>query len=127
MAKFNLAAPVFIVSDVGETSRWYNLNLGFAVYPFPEEEPYVFASLLRDGVEIMLMRIEGYKKPDLSSQRPEGLWDVYIRMEHVKEFHKELKSKVPIKMGLRKQGYGDWEFEIIDPNGYVLVFSELID
>jgi hypothetical protein len=25
---------------------------------------------------------------------------------------------------LRKQPYGDWEFEVRDPNGYVLVFSE---
>ena len=23
--------------------------------------------------------------------------------------------------------YGDWEFEVKDPNGYILVFSELID
>ena len=30
-------------------------------------------------------------------------------------------------MDLRQQPYGDFEFEIKDPNGYVLVFSELID
>jgi len=29
-------------------------------------------------------------------------------------------------MPLRKQPYGDWEFEVKDPNGYVLVFSEFI-
>jgi len=28
-------------------------------------------------------------------------------------------------MTLRQQPYGDWEFEIKDLNGYVLVFSEL--
>ena len=27
----------------------------------------------------------------------------------------------------RQQGYGDWEFEVQDPNGYILVFSELIE
>lgn len=26
-----------------------------------------------------------------------------------------------------KQGYGDWEFEVKDPNGYILVFSELTE
>ncbi len=26
----------------------------------------------------------------------------------------------------RRQPYGDWEFEVKDPNGYVLVFSEPI-
>jgi uncharacterized glyoxalase superfamily protein PhnB len=38
-----------------------------------------------------------------------------------------VKNKIEIKMPLRKQGYGDWEFEAKDPNGYLLVFSELID
>jgi len=28
-------------------------------------------------------------------------------------------------MPLRRQEYGDTEFEVLDPNGYVLVFSEL--
>jgi hypothetical protein len=31
------------------------------------------------------------------------------------------------RMPLQKQGYGDWEFEVRDPNGYILVFSELRD
>jgi hypothetical protein len=30
-------------------------------------------------------------------------------------------------MPLRKKDYGDWEFEVKDPNGYILVFSELTD
>ena len=30
-------------------------------------------------------------------------------------------------MPLRKQPYGDWEFEVKDPNGCVLVFSELTE
>jgi uncharacterized glyoxalase superfamily protein PhnB len=38
-----------------------------------------------------------------------------------------VKDEIEIKMPLRKQGYGDWEFEVKDPNGYILVFSELID
>jgi hypothetical protein len=127
MPKLKQIAPTFIVSDVGETARWYEQNLGFTIYPFPKVEPWVFASLLRDGVEIMLTRIQDYKSLDFSAQRPEGLWDAYIRMEGVKEFYNELKAKLPIKTDLKKQSYGDWEFEIADPNGYVLVFSELTD
>jgi len=38
-----------------------------------------------------------------------------------------IKEKVEILLPLRQQPYGDWEFEVKDPNGYVLVFSELID
>jgi uncharacterized glyoxalase superfamily protein PhnB len=126
MPKLNTAAPTFVVSDVGATIRWYREHLGFDAYPFPKEEPFVFASIVRDGVEIMLMRIEGYQKPDLSSLRPSGLWDAYIRMEGITELYESVRDKLPVKMPLVRQSYGDTEFEVRDPNGYVLVFSELL-
>lgn len=125
--RFWAVAPTFLVNDVGATLRWYESNLGFTADPFPEEEPFEFAILARDEIEIMLQRIDGYQKPDLSSQRAAGVWDAYIRMEGVKEFYELVRTRLPIKSQLTKRGYGDWEFEIIDPNGYVLVFSELIE
>ena len=54
------------------------------------------------------------------------MWDTYIRMEGVREFYETVKDQVEIKIPLRQQRYGDWEFEVKDPNGYILVFSELI-
>ena len=78
----------------------------------------------RDDVEIMLQGIEGYQKPDLYSQRSGGVWDVYFRMEGVKEFYEMTKDLVEIVQPLRRQPYGMWEFEVKDPNGYVLVFAE---
>jgi hypothetical protein len=127
MPKFCTAAPTFLVDDVGATIKWYEVQLGFAIHPFPGKPPYVFASANRDRVEIMFQRLEGYVKPDDYQLRPGGVWDVYIRMEGVKEFYEAIKDRVEIKMSLRKQAYGDWEFEVKDPNGYILVFSELID
>lgn len=115
------AAPTFLVTDVGATARWYESHLGFTAFFFPETEPYVHASLARDKVEIMLLRMEGYQKPSIS--RPGGVWDAYIRMQGVHEFYEEVRQKVAIQMELVKQRYGDWEFEVRDPNGYVLVFS----
>jgi uncharacterized glyoxalase superfamily protein PhnB len=127
MTKLNRVAPTFPVADINATIRWYETELGFTSYPFPENPPYVFASVCRDDVEIMFQRIEGYQKPDLYQRRSGGVWDAYIRMEGVKEFYEAVKDKVEIRMPLRRQGYGDWEFEVKDPNGYILVFSELID
>lgn len=115
------AAPTFLVNDVGTTARWYESHLGFTPSFFPKSEPYVHASLNRDRVEIMLLRTEGYQKPAIS--RPGGVWDAYIRMQSVHEFYEEVRQKVTIQMELVKQRYGDWEFEVRDPNGYVLVFS----
>ena len=127
MPKLSRAAPTFPVADVDATIRWYETELGFTSYPFPENPPYVFASVSRDDVEIMIQRIEGYQKPGLYHLRSGGVWDAYIRMEGVKEFYEAVRDRVEITMPLRKQAYGDWEFEVKDPNGYILVFSELTE
>lgn len=120
-------APCFTVADVGRTMRWYEQELGFKGHPFPENEPHAFCILVRDQIEIMLQRLEGYRKPDLYLKRGGGVWDAYIRMRSVKEFYESIQNNVEIVRALQKQFYGDWEFEMKDPNGYVLVFSELIE
>ena len=127
MPKFSSVAPTFLVADVETAIRWYETQLGFTSYPFPETPPYVFASVCRDDIEMMFQRIDGYQKPDFYHQRSGGVWEAYIRMQGVKEFYEAVKDKIEIKMPLRKQGYGDWEFEVRDPNGYILVFSELTE
>ena len=126
MPKLQCAAPTFAVADVGATIRWYEKTLGFSADHFPVQEPFAYASLRRDDVEIMLLQIQGYQSPDVAVHRPEGYWDAYIRMEGVHGLYEEVRQKVPIRLPLRKQGYGDWEFEMMDPNGYILVFSELL-
>ncbi len=126
MPRLTSAAPCFAVADVGSTMRWYEQELGFTPDPFPEHEPHAFCILVRDQIEIMLQRIDGYQKPDSYTQRDDGVWDAYIRMRGVKELFTSIKDKVEILQPLKKQPYGDWEFEVKDPNGYVLVFSELI-
>jgi uncharacterized glyoxalase superfamily protein PhnB len=124
-ATFLSAAPTFLVNDVGSTAEWYEKHLGFSVSPFPKNKPYVFASLHRDGVEIMLLRTEGYQKPEIS--RLGGAWDAYIRIRGVRQFYEAVRQDVPIHLELVKQSYGDTEFEVRDPNGYILVFGEIID
>ncbi|MCI0458990.1 MAG: hypothetical protein L0Z62_18690 [Gemmataceae bacterium] len=122
------AVPTFLVADVGRTARWYAESLGFhTAGTVPAREPYVYANLQRDGVELMLLGLAGYQKPDLTARRPGGLWDAYIRMRGVHDFYESVRGQPFITTPLKKQSYGDWEFEVRDPNGYVLVFSELKD
>ena len=124
MAEFQSVTPVFAVSDISATIRWYEEQLGFIGDPFPENEPYVFAILRRDDVEIMLQRIAGFEKQDLYNLRPGGVWDAYFRIEGVQDLFESVKDEATIVKPLRRQPYGNWEFEVRDPNGYVLVFSE---
>ena len=125
LPEYRSIVPVFSVADVGATLNWYQTKLGFWSDPFPAQEPYVFAILFRDNVEIMLQRVEGYQRPDDYGSRAGGVWDAYIRSGHVKELYDGIKEEVTIVKPLRHQPYGAWEFEVKDPNGYVLVFSEI--
>jgi catechol 2,3-dioxygenase-like lactoylglutathione lyase family enzyme len=119
------AVPTFLVSDVGATARWYADELGFVLGGAqPDHEPYFYASVHRGGAEIMLLSLEGYRKPDLADRRPAGLWDAYLRMDGgVRGLYESFAGKPFIELPLTLQRYGDWEFGVRDPNGYVLVFG----
>jgi uncharacterized glyoxalase superfamily protein PhnB len=125
MARLKRVAPTFLVEDVAATAEWYREHLGFDASFFPKMPPHVYGAVHRDGVEIMLLRLEGYRKAQIA--RAGGNWDAYIRIEGVREFYESIRQKTPIRMELKKQSYGDTEFEVADPNGYVLVFGEIID
>jgi catechol 2,3-dioxygenase-like lactoylglutathione lyase family enzyme len=118
------AVPTFLVPDVAATARWYAEHLGFRTAgAVPKQEPYVYASIQRDAAEIMLLSMPGYEKPDLRSQRPAGLWDAYIRITGVRALYETVRGQPFVQMELKRQAYGDLEFEVRDPNGYLLVFG----
>ncbi len=123
-AQVRSAVPTFLVPDVAATARWYAEHLGFTVAgSVPEREPFVYASLQLGGAELMLLSLAGYRKPDLSALRPAGLWDAYIRVTGVSALYATVRGRAFVRMALKRQPYGDWEFEVRDPNGYVLVFG----
>jgi hypothetical protein len=124
--RLDATAPVFLVDDVGATMKWYATVLGFTPDPFPPVPPHAFCILRRDGVEIMLQQLAGYRKPEPNPSRPGGVWDVYVRMAGVAELAGELTARtdVAILEPLHAQPYGQRELVVRDPNGYVLVFAE---
>jgi uncharacterized glyoxalase superfamily protein PhnB len=124
MAEFHAVTPVFAVAEIGATIHWYEEKLGFTGCAFPDHEPYVFGIMNRDKIEIMLQRVNGYQKPNIYDSRDGGVWDAYFRMDGVKDFFELVRDKVTIVKPLCRQPYGNWEFEVADLNGYILVFSE---
>jgi uncharacterized glyoxalase superfamily protein PhnB len=121
-------APVFQVADVASTMRWYEENLGFEAFPFPAAAPHAFCILARDGIEIMLQRLEGQERLEVYRRRPGGVWHAYLRMEGVEELYRQLRGRPEVVMlePIKRQPYGDTEVVVADPDGHVLVFSELI-
>ena len=116
--------PVFLVDDVNATAAWYREHLGFETAGiFPPGPPASWASLQRDGAEIMLQRLKGYRKETVYQRRDGGVWDAYIRLTGVAALYASIKGKPFVIKTLEREPYGDWDFEIRDLNGYVLVFG----
>lgn len=117
MSELKSIAAVFPVPEVGETARWYRDNLGFTVDPFPEAEPWLFAILERDDIRIMLQRRD--------KARSDGrAWSAYITVTGLTELYQSVQKRVTIIRAPHRQPYGLTEMEVLDPNDYVLVFSE---
>jgi len=125
-SRLRTTTPVFLVADIATTMEWYREKLGFQADPFPPSPPYAFCILRRDDVEIFLQQLDGYRKLDVYQQRCGGVWDAYIRMDGVRDLFNTISSMDGVELiePLHRQPYGQWEFELQDPNGYVLVFAE---
>jgi hypothetical protein len=122
------AVPTFIVADVCTTARWYAEHLGFRIAgTFPPAEPWGYASIALGGAELMLLRVEGYQRASVATQRPDWMWDAYLRMHGVHVLYERVRGLSFVISPLRKQFYGDWEFDVRDPNGYTLVFGGDVD
>ena len=122
MSSYQRAVPVLQVANVETSLRWYVDVLGFTPNTFPENPPYSFAILRRDGAEIMLQCSDDARaersfarKPD-----PEFLWSVYLRVAEaaVLEVAAAVEKKVQLLRGPERMFYGLVEFEVCDPDGY---------
>lgn len=119
MTTLTSIAAVFPVPDVGEAARWYRDQFGFAIDPFPAAEPWSFAILTRDGIRIMLQRRD--------RARADGrAWSAYISVTGLQALYEAVRKSVTIIRAPHRQPYGLTEMEVLDPNDYVLVFSEEI-
>ncbi|MGH7720971.1 MAG: VOC family protein [Gemmatimonadaceae bacterium] len=125
-AKLRETTAVFLVGDIAWTMRWYQANLAFDAEVFPESPPHAFCILRKDDVEIFLQQLDGYQMPDFYDQREGGVWSVYIRTEGVHGLFQALSklTEVQVLEPLCLQPYGETEFVVRDPNGYILVFAE---
>jgi len=116
------AIPVLEVADVAVSMTWYREMLGFSADPFPETPPHQFAILRHGQTELMLRCGTSKARPGQRQYK----WDVYLRLGggQVRQLFAELTSRGVISRRLERMFYGLAEFEIKDPDGYVLCLAE---
>lgn len=120
-----LLVPVLRVADVARSMQWYRETLGFAGEPFPAKPPFEFAILRHGSTELMLRR--GSPPVRLVPRRYD--WDVYLRREgeRFREIVAAFSARGIVTRRLEQMPYGLAEFEITDPDGYVICLSQQLE
>src|SRR6058998_330895 len=120
MMTLRTVVPLFRVANVERSLDWYREVLGFEADPFPETPPYAFAILRHGQAELMLRAAPGEKRPAGFNRG----WDAYLRLEgnSIRRLFAALSGKADILRPLQRMPYGLVEFDLRDPDGYVLCF-----
>ena len=116
-----------MVEDVARTLVFYRETLGFEVLTtLPEQEPFAFAIVKRDGVELMFQSRASLSDnvPALSGAPIGASQTFYIEVTGIKDLYERLRDRVEIVVDFHDTFYGTQEFYFRDINGYILSFSE---
>ena len=119
--------PNLMVENVADTLRFYRETLGFdVVTTLPDQEPFDFAIVHRDGVELMFQSRLSLSEnvPALAGSAIGASQTFYIEVSGIRDLYEALREKVEIVVDFHTTFYGTQEFYFRDMNGYVLSFSE---
>ena len=129
MTLFNEMRPFLGVDDVRAAAEWYRDVLGFEITGSLEEPSgeWAWVSVRRDTVGLMFNEHHSHADdPNADHVHPEAptlTGSLYINVDDVDAFAKEISGKVALAFGPVTQPHGMREIAFEDPNGYFLVFG----
>lgn len=118
--------PNLMVSDIGESLRFYR-GLGFeAVMQVPDDNAPEFAILKTGSVELMLQTQSSLETdiPAVGARSIASSCILYVDVDDVHALHESLSTSAKVVHPLRETFYGATEFYVEDPDGYVVGFAE---
>jgi uncharacterized glyoxalase superfamily protein PhnB len=132
--KFSDVTPNLVVSNVERSIAFYRDVLGFSVSAtVPDNGPFVFAWMLRDGVNVFLNSRESVEEhAELASRPLGGTATLFIVVDAddvaagIDALFASISPRARVMMPLKDQFYGMREFGVEDPDGYVLFFAQRI-
>ena len=121
MPSIKTAAPQFLVDDLEASLAFYQERLGFTK-DFVYEGFY--AAVSRDGATIHL-KCAPKLDAERSHRKAMQHLDAYVEVVDVPDLHDELVRRgAAIRTPLEKRPWGALDFQVEDPDGYILCFSE---
>ncbi|TCZ65270.1 VOC family protein [Flaviaesturariibacter aridisoli] len=110
--------PLLWVPDVRAASDWYIATLGFS--ELESSEDWQWASLGRDGVELMLARPPAH----MPYSGPLFTGSFYFNTRDAAAWWERLKDDCEIVYPIETFPWGMREFAIRDLNGFILQFGQ---
>ena len=125
--QFLACAPYFVVRNLRKSLDYYCGVLGF-IRPELWGEPPTFAMPHRDGMTFMLYEGDAGTTP-IPNLNKGGYWDAYIWVRDLDALFDEFKAAGAAfeYETLVREEYGNKEFAVTDPDGYMIAFGQQID
>lgn len=117
------ASPLIYISDLKKSVKFYTeaLGLKFGLF-FPSEENATYASVFIGDNKLRLVLAREQNK----KLYPKGLggsgFQLFIQVDDVDMVYQNLKDKVEIVDEIETKSWGDREFTLKDPDGYLISF-----
>ena len=109
--------PVLEVSDMARSVLFYRDILGFKTSMFGD--PATFTIVQRDAITIAL---DASRRGQTSNNQ---YWAAYLYVSNVEQVYSEFRQRsVPIHRDIQNTDYGLRDFDIVDPDGYILAFGQ---
>lgn len=119
-------SPNIFVNDIHATIEYYK-KLGFneVTSVDAEDGEKVFALMMNGTTTFMFQTFKSIvnQLPQINRLNGGSLL-LYIKMKDIVAYFEKVKNEVDILQGLEKTFYGTTEFSVVDPNNFVLTFSE---
>lgn len=123
-AKVLGAAPYFVVRELARSVDYYHRKLGFRK-PRLWGDPADFAMPDLDGQIVMLKQAPEDTKI-VTNRDQGGFWDAYFWVQDGERLFERMEAagaEVEYAPRLQEE-YGNLEFAVRDPDGYVIAFGE---
>ena len=129
-----------MVKDVNRSVEFYTNILSFQfVMGVPEgtqetktsydaATPLVHSMVRKDNVEVMLHKTISFTEefPEFKGTGPHATMGIYIVIDDISSYYAQVRNNIPPFKDMRTQWYGNKEFYIKDPDGYILGFAQKV-
>lgn len=117
------AEPLLYISDLEKSVKFYTETLGFKLgMLYPDEKNATYASVFIEDSKLMLVLAREQNKKFYPNGLGGSGFQLFIQVDDVDIVYQKLKGKVVIVDEIETKSWGDREFTLKDPDGYLISF-----